>query len=124
MRLGVPKETDPGERRVALVPETVGRLGDGIEAIVETGAGDAAGFGDDAYREAGATIGHPWSSEAVSKDAAPSADEEARLHSGQVLIAFLQPLTESAGVERLGTAGWPPFPPESAPGIPRPTPRA
>src|SRR3954453_3014833 len=119
MRLGVPKETDPGERRVALVPETVGRLGDGIEAIVETGAGDAAGFADDAYREAGATIGDPWSAEVVAKVAAPSADEEARLHSGQVLIAFLQPLTESAGVERLGTAGGPAFALESIPRITR-----
>src|SRR3954463_1090499 len=119
MRLGWPKETDPGERRVALVPETVGRLGDGIEAIVETGAGDAAGFGDDAYREAGATIGDPWSAEVVAKVAAPSADEEARLHSGQVLIAFLQPLTESAGVERLGTAGVHAFALESVPRITR-----
>src|SRR4051794_3214573 len=119
MRLGVPKETDPGERRVALVPETVGRLGDGIEAIVETGAGDAAGFGDDAYREAGATIGDPWSAEVVAKVAAPSADEEARLHSGQVLIAFLQPLTESAGVERLGTVGVHAFALESVPRITR-----
>src|SRR3954471_18122279 len=119
MRLGVPKETDPGERRVALVPETVGRLGDGIEAIVETGAGDAAGFADDAYREAGATIGDPWSAEVVAKVAAPSADEEARLHSGQVLIAFLQPLTESAGVERLGTAGVHAFALESVPRITR-----
>src|SRR3954468_4056657 len=119
MRLGVPKETDPGERRVALVPETVGRLGDGIEAIVETGAGDAAGFGDDAYREAGATIGDPWSADVVAKVAPPSDDEEARLHSGQVLIAFLQPLTESAGVERLGTAGVHAFALESVPRITR-----
>ena len=43
MRLGIPKETVPDEHRVALVPETVGRLGDGTQVIVETGAGEAAG---------------------------------------------------------------------------------
>ena len=59
MRLGVPKETASGERRVALVPETIGRLGEGVEVVVEAGAGDAASFGDEAYREAGATIGDP-----------------------------------------------------------------
>jgi NAD(P) transhydrogenase subunit alpha len=119
MRLGVPKETAPGERRVALVPETVGRLGDGIEAIVEAGAGEAAGFGDDAYREAGATIGDPWSAEAIAKVAAPNAHEVARLHDGQVLIAFLQPLTDTAGVERLGAAGVHGFALESVPRITR-----
>lgn len=119
MRLGVPKETAPGERRVALVPETVGRLGDGIEAIVEPGAGAAAGFGDDAYREAGATVGDPWAAEVVAKVAAPSAEEAARLHDGQVLIAFLQPLTDTAGVERLGAAGVHAFALESVPRITR-----
>jgi NAD(P) transhydrogenase subunit alpha len=57
VHVGIPTETAEGERRVALVPETIGRLGDGVEAIVEPGAGVAAGFSDDAYREAGATIG-------------------------------------------------------------------
>ncbi len=119
MRLGVPKETAPGERRVALVPETVGRLGDGVDVIVESGAGEAAGFGDDAYREAGATIGDPWSAEVVAKVAAPSAEEAARLRGGQVLVAFLQPLTDPAGVERLGAAGVHAFALESVPRITR-----
>ena len=79
MRLGIPKESSPGEHRVALVPETVGRLGDGVEAIVEASAGAAASFSDDAYREAGATIGDPWSADVVAKVAPPSADEVARL---------------------------------------------
>ncbi len=57
MRIGVPKEIMPRETRVALVPETVARLAKaGLEIVVETGAGDAAGFPDDAYRQAGATI--------------------------------------------------------------------
>ena len=53
MRVGVPKETAQDERRVALVPEAVARLS-GFEVVVEPGAGTAAGFTDEAYREAGA----------------------------------------------------------------------
>ena len=119
MQLGVPKELVPGERRVALIPETVGRLGDGVEVIVEAGAGDAAGFSDEAYREAGAAIGDPWTADVVAKVAAPSADEAARLHDGQVLIAFLSPLTESAGIERLAATGVHAFALESVPRITR-----
>jgi len=119
MRLGIPKESSPGEHRVALVPETVGRLGDGVEASVEASAGAAASFSDDAYREAGATIGDPWSADVVAKVAPPSADEVARLRSGQVLIAFLQPLTDAAGVERLTSAGVHAFALESIPRITR-----
>jgi NAD(P) transhydrogenase subunit alpha len=119
MQLGVPKELVPGERRVALIPETVGRLGDGVEVIVESGAGDAAGFSDDAYREAGATIGDAWSADVVAKVAAPTAEEAARLHDGQVLIAFLSPLSDTPGVERLAAAGVNAFALESVPRITR-----
>src|SRR5436853_4788 len=69
MRVGVPKEAAPGERRVALVPETVGRLGPGVEVVVEEGAGVEAGFADGAYTEAGATIGEPWDCERVQRRA-------------------------------------------------------
>jgi NAD(P) transhydrogenase subunit alpha len=119
MRLGIPKETSSGEERVALVPETVARLGEGVDVTVESGAGDAAGFPDSAYREAGAEIGDPWSADVVAKVAAPTADETARLRSGQVLIAFLQPLTDTAGVERLAAAGVHAFALESIPRITR-----
>jgi H+-translocating NAD(P) transhydrogenase subunit alpha len=119
VRVGIPKETAAGERRVALVPETVGRLGDGVEAIVEAGAGEAAGFPDELYREGGATIGDPWSAEAVAKVAAPAVAEVARLREGQVLIAFLSPLTDAAGVERLAAAGVHAFALESIPRITR-----
>jgi NAD(P) transhydrogenase subunit alpha len=119
MRLGIPRETTSGERRVALVPETIGRLGSGIDVVVESGAGDAASFGDDAYTEAGATIGDPWSADVVAKVAPPTADEVARLHAGQVLIAFLQPLTDAAGIERLAVAGVHAFALESVPRITR-----
>jgi NAD(P) transhydrogenase subunit alpha len=119
LRVGIPREETGGERRVALVPETVGRLGDGIEVVVEPGAGDAASFPDESYREAGATLGDPWGAEIVAKVAPPSADEAARLSSGQVLIGFLQPLTDIAGVERLAAAGVHAFALESIPRITR-----
>jgi len=119
MRVGVPKETTSGERRVALVPEALARLGEGVQVVVEPGAGAAAGFPDDAYREAGAAVGEPWEAEIVAKVAAPAGDEVARLHEGQVLIAFLQPLTDRAGVERLARAGVNAFALESVPRITR-----
>ena len=57
MRIGVPRETAPGERRVALVPESAKKLIQaGYEVAIEAGAGDAAGYPDAGYREAGATI--------------------------------------------------------------------
>ena len=105
MRVGVPKEAAPGERRVALVPETVGRLGEGVEVVVEHDAGVESGFMDAAYADAGATIGDPWACDVVVKVASPSAGEAARLHDGQVLVAFLAPLTDAEGVARLTAAG-------------------
>jgi proton-translocating NAD(P)+ transhydrogenase subunit alpha len=119
MRVGVPRETAHGEGRVALVPETVGRLGEGVEVIVEPSAGEAAGFTDEAYRAAGATVGDPWGADVVAKVAAPSAEEAARLRDGQVLIAFLQPLTDAEGLERLSRAGVHGFALESVPRITR-----
>jgi NAD(P) transhydrogenase subunit alpha len=119
MRVGVPKETAAGERRVALVPETVSRLGEGVEVVVEADAGAAAGFPDDAYRDAGASIGDAWQADVVIKVAAPSAAEVSRLHSGQALIAFLQPLTDHEGVQRLAAAGVDGFALESVPRITR-----
>jgi len=119
MHVGVTKETAAGEHRVALVPETIGRLGEGVDVTVEAGAGEAAAYPDEAYREAGATIGDPWSADVVAKVAGPSAGEVKRLRSGQVLIAFLQPLTDVEGVERLATAGVNAFALESIPRITR-----
>src|SRR2546422_4653453 len=102
MRIGVVRETTPGERRVALVPETVGRLvKSGNEVIVEHGAGEASSFPDRMYSDAGGTIGDAWSTELVVKVARPSDDELARIREGAVLIAFLQPLTHHALVREL-----------------------
>ena len=118
MKVGVPKETAQGERRVALVPDLVSKL-DGIEVVVEQGAGAAASFTDDAFTEAGAAIGDPWAADLVAKVRKPSDDEVNRLRGGQVLIGFLQPLTDQAGVERLATRGVTAFAMESIPRITR-----
>jgi NAD(P) transhydrogenase subunit alpha len=102
MRIGVVRETTPGERRVALVPETVGRLAkSGNEIVVERAAGEASSFSDRMYTEAGATIGDAWDAELVLKVARPSDEEVARLRAGAVLIAFLQPLTNHDLVREL-----------------------
>jgi proton-translocating NAD(P)+ transhydrogenase subunit alpha len=102
MRIGVVRETTPGERRVALVPETVGRLAkSGNEVIVERGAGEASSFPDRMYTDVGATIGEAWSADLVVKVAKPSDEELARIREGAVLIAFLQPLTNHALVREL-----------------------
>ena len=119
VRVGVPKETAPGEGRVALVPETIGRLGEGIEVIIEPGAGNAASFPDSAYTDAGATLGDPWQADVVVKVAAPTSEEVGKLRSGQALVAFLQPLTNLEGLERLQSAGVYGFALESIPRITR-----
>ncbi len=72
MKVGVPKEIAAGERRVALVPEIVSKL-DGIEIVVEPGAGEAASFTDESFTEAGATLGDPWSADLVAKVRKPAA---------------------------------------------------
>src|SRR5205809_3808320 len=102
MRIGVVRETTPGERRVSLVPDTVGRLAKSSnEVVVERDAGQASSFPDRMYTEAGATIGDAWSAELVLKVAKPSDDELGRLREGTVLIAFLQPLVNHALVREL-----------------------
>jgi H+-translocating NAD(P) transhydrogenase subunit alpha len=120
MRVGVVRETAPGERRVALVPETAGKLAAaGFEIVVEPGAGAAASFPDDAYRETGATVGPPWEAEAVVKVRKPDADEASRLHGGQLLVGFLEPLSDRDGIERLAALGVVAFAMESIPRITR-----
>jgi H+-translocating NAD(P) transhydrogenase subunit alpha len=120
MKVGVPRETAPGERRVALVPEIVSRLASGgFDVVVEQGAGEAASFPDAAFTEAGATIGDPWDTDLVAKVRKPSEEEVGRLHDGQLLVGFLQPLTDEAGIERLAARGVTAFAMESIPRITR-----
>jgi NAD(P) transhydrogenase subunit alpha len=95
--IGVPKETATGEKRVATVPEVVEKLIKlGFKVAVESGAGDAANFSDDAYRAAGAEIADSaaklWAaSDIVFKVRAPSAEEVGLMHEGQNLISFIWP---------------------------------
>ena len=118
----MPKERAAGERRVALVPELAGRLvTSGFEVLVERGAGEAASFPDAAYEEAGARIVDDvyGEADAVAKVQSPSEDEVARLREGQVLVGFLQPLTDPEGIARLAARGVTAFAMESIPRITR-----
>ena len=124
MKVAVPKETEAGERRVALIPDSVGRLvGAGFVIAVEQGAGAQAGFTDAEYQAAGAAVVARndlyAGAEAVVRVGRPSADEVAELAQGTVLIGFLAPLTDQAGIERLSAAGVVGFAMESIPRITR-----
>ncbi len=124
MRVAVPKETAAGERRVALVPDSVGRLGAaGFAIAVEQGAGDAAGFPDGEYAAAGAEVVPSAEllagAQAVVRVQAPRADEAGALTSGTVLVGFLSPLGDPAGIERLTDRGVVAFAMESIPRITR-----
>jgi NAD(P) transhydrogenase subunit alpha len=124
VKVAVPRESAEGERRVALVPEAVARLtGGGFEISVERGAGVAAGFADEAYAEARATVLERGvlleGAEGVVRVAPPSADEAADLAAGTVLIGFLAPLTDPEGVDRLTQRGVVAFAMESIPRITR-----
>ena len=117
MRVGVVRETAPGERRVALVPETAGKLAAaGFDVVVEAGAGAAASFPDDAYVAAGASLGSPWDADLVAAVRRP---DESRLRSGQLLIAYLDPLADPDGVGRLASRGVTAFAMEWMPRITR-----
>ncbi len=116
----MPRETAVGERRVALVPEIVEKLvPGGLEVVVEPGAGASASFPDAAYADAGAQLADWADADVVVKVQKPSEEEAARLHDGQVLIGFLQPLTDSEGIERLAQRGVVAFAMESIPRITR-----
>ncbi|HEV2768764.1 MAG TPA: Re/Si-specific NAD(P)(+) transhydrogenase subunit alpha [Solirubrobacteraceae bacterium] len=107
MRVGVPKESVPGERRVALVPDVVRKLAaKDVEVVVEPGAGEHAALLDEAFEEAGATVSDDaWTADVVAKVAAPSEEEIAKLGSGSVLVGFLGPLTQPATIRALADAG-------------------
>src|SRR5262245_8493954 len=92
--IGVPRETFAGEKRVATVPEVVEKLIKlGFKVQGQSGAGDAAHFGDDAYRAAGAEVVQDvWgTADVVFKVRAPDPQEVARMRAGQTLIGFIWP---------------------------------
>jgi len=102
MKVGVPRETVAGERRVALVPDAVAKLvKDGHEVVVEPGAGVAAGFTDEAYRTAGAHLGDPWAAAVVCKVQRPSPPEVGKLGEAAALIGVLQASTSADLVRQL-----------------------
>jgi NAD(P) transhydrogenase subunit alpha len=116
MRVGVVREIAPGERRVALVPEIVGKLGAaGFDVVVEPGAGIAASFPDELYAAAGATLGSPWDADAVVMVHKPDDAEVARMRDGQVLVGFLDPFADKDGVAALAARGVIAFAMESIP---------
>ena len=99
MKIGVAKETAPGERRVALVPEVLGKLkAAGLEILVERGAGAGSSIPDAAYQEAGATIVSTdelyAGADAILRVAKPSDKEVANLRSGQAVLGLLSPLVD------------------------------
>ena len=97
LMIGVPREIFPGEKRVATVPDVVEKLIKlGFTVAVESGAGDAANFSDDAYRAAGAQIVDQaaalWAvSDIVFKVRGPNADEVGLMHEGTTLVSFIWP---------------------------------
>jgi H+-translocating NAD(P) transhydrogenase subunit alpha len=98
LTVGVPRETAPGERRVAMTPDTVKRLtASGVVVQVERGAGVESGHNDDAYVAAGATIvpdaRHAYDADVVIKVQKPNARELELLRAGSTVIALLQPLS-------------------------------
>jgi len=99
MKVGVPRETLAGERRVAIIPETArGLVKANIQVMVEAGAGEPAFFSDAAYIDAGANVtdaATAFGADAVLKVQPPTPDEVGRLREGSVLISFLQPATNS-----------------------------
>jgi proton-translocating NAD(P)+ transhydrogenase subunit alpha len=103
MKIGVPKETFPGERRVAIVPAVLPALKKlGIDVVIESGAGVDAGFPDAGYSSAGASVGarsDVFQCEIVAQVRAPGAnpangaDDIAMFRRDQVVIGFAEPLT-------------------------------
>ena len=125
MKIGVLAETFEGERRVALVPAGAARLaGSGFDVVVQSGAGAAADFCDDAYREAGAMLDADRGSVLRGADVllavqAPAVEDIAKLNAGTVTISFLQPATQAAVVEALANRGVTAFSLELLPRISR-----
>jgi NAD(P) transhydrogenase subunit alpha len=124
MRIGVPKETAAGERRVALVPEVVSKLkAKGLDVVVQEGAGAGALLPDAAFAQAGAQIApdraEVFKSDVVLTIAPPTAEQILELGPGSILIGFLAPLTSPQTTRALAEAGATAFAMESIPRISR-----
>jgi NAD(P) transhydrogenase subunit alpha len=120
VKIGVPKETAAGERRVALVPDVVKSLkrNEKLDVLVESGAGEAAGHPDSQYTDAGAEIvsdGAAWDADVVLHVAVPSAADVGRLKSGQAFISHLNPWVAADTNKALAEAGVTAFAMEAIP---------
>src|SRR6478672_3956293 len=107
MIIGIPRESLPGETRVAATPQTVGQLIKlGYEVVVETGAGAASSFADGAFSEAGASVGaaeQVWAADVLLKVNAPNDEEIEALRDGATLISLISPALKPELVERLAS---------------------
>jgi NAD(P) transhydrogenase subunit alpha len=109
MQIGIPKETRPGERRVAATPETLKKLAAGgkHDVLVEAGAGAAAAVPDDAYAAAGAKLvgaDQALGADIVLKVRAPEAGELAKMKRGALLVGLLNPF-DTAQVQAYASQG-------------------
>ncbi|KRD07708.1 NAD(P) transhydrogenase subunit alpha [Mycobacterium sp. Root265] len=104
MIIGIPRESQAGETRVAATPQTVGQiLKLGYSVVVESGAGVASSFSDAAYEEAGASIGSPWTADVVLKVNAPEDAEIAAVKDGATLVSLISPALRPELLEKLST---------------------
>ena len=123
MRISVPKETRPGENRVALVPDIISKLTRaGLEVVIESGAGVAAQFSDEQFTKAGATVksGNVISDSDIVASIQPlTPDQMKQLKKGAITISFLSPTTAVDSIEAAASAGATAFSLELVPRISR-----
>ena len=110
MKVGIARESAPGERRVALVPELIAKYkAAGLEVLVEAGAGSGALIPDGAYADAGATVVSTdelyAQADAILRVQKPSPAEVARLRAGQAVVGLLTPLIDPQTAHALATRG-------------------
>ena len=110
MKIGAPKETAPGERRVAMTPESAAAIAKlGHDCLIEAGAGEDAGFSDEAYAAAGVALVEDaaalWErSDVIVKVNKPTEEEVARLTEGKTLISFVGPSEDNAAMRAAAEA--------------------
>ncbi len=110
MKVGVAKETAPGERRVALVPEVLGKLtAAGLDVLVESGAGAGSAIPDSAFADAGATVVSAvdlyGQSDVILRVTKPSESEISVMRAGQAVVGFLAPLIDPKTAAALAKHG-------------------
>jgi len=111
LTIGIPRETSEGETRVSLVPDVAGRLQhmqDGLDVLVESGAGAEAYHADAAYEDEDCTVvnrDEVFEADVIAKVAPPTDDELEAFSDGQVLVGLLDPLNRPEGAQALAEAG-------------------